>query len=91
MSGRELGMTRKDLEAMLGGRGRVQEWGHSEFFISAAYRLAEENPLIPPHEEKSIWRMADSLPSNFSSTRRTWHTREFVLDPAHERFCGLGI
>ena len=30
---------------------RVQERGHSEYFISPAYRLAEENqnvPLIPP-------------------------------------------
>jgi hypothetical protein len=50
MPSRELGMTRKDLEAMLGALERVQEWGHSEFVVSPAYRLAEEDqnvPLIP--------------------------------------------
>ena len=47
MPSRELGMTRKDLEAMLGGLERVQEWGHSECFVSPAYRLAEENQVSP--------------------------------------------
>ena len=65
MPSRELGMTRKDLEAMLGGLERVQEWGHSECFVSPAYRLAEETqnvPLSPPCGE-------DSIPYLFETTR----------------------
>jgi hypothetical protein len=39
--------------------------------------------------ESRSWRR--TITSNVSSTRRTWHMRESLLDPAHERFCGLGI
>ena len=62
---------------------RVQERGHSEYFISPAYRLAEENqnvPLIPP------------LNLNLPYQRTELEGRaKSVFDRPCQGFCGLGI